>query len=189
VPSFLILCLFGCGTSDTANSTPARTPTKPVPTLSGKPIVGYRLKHPRWPVKAACGTVPMNVILERPVNEQELIDLALDLHARYPHTYFEILDDESRLRDFDQELDLANAEQRLGVSGVKALLASLKPWEQKHYLATIMLEAENNTFTWILEGADGHPTMANERICDLDAKTMSTPECVAAAADPHDNQR
>jgi hypothetical protein len=113
--------------------------------------------------------------VERPVSEQELIDLALDLHARYPNGYFEILDDQSRLTDFDLEGDLPNAERRLGSSGLKALLASLEPWEKKHFLATIALIAGNGGFKWELIGAD-------ERICDLDAKIMSTAECVAAVA-------
>jgi hypothetical protein len=124
----------------------------------------------------------MNVIVERPVNERELVDVALDLHARNPNTYFEILDDQSRLKDFDQVSDLASAERRLGASGVKALLASLKPWQDKHYLATIAFVAENGRFKWELLGADAHPTKANDYICDLDAKTLSTSECVAAAA-------
>jgi hypothetical protein len=156
--------------------------TTSVPMLSGNPVVAYHLKRSRWPVKAVCGTTSMNVIVDRPVSERELVDVALDLHARYPNTYFEILDDESRLRDFDQAGDLVNAKRLLGVSGVKALLASLKPWQEKHYLAAIALTAESVGFKWELFGSDAHPTKANEQICDLDTKTISTAECVAAAA-------
>ena len=123
----------------------------------------------------------MNVIIKRRVGEQELVDLALDLHTRYPHNYFEILDDQTRLRDFEQAADLVSAERRLGTSRLKALVDSLKPWEEKHWLATIGLFAEDGAFKWELVGADAHPAKANERICDLDAKTLSFSECVPAA--------
>ena len=172
------------GSSETSNTTGSHTVTTSVPTLSGKPVVAYHLKRPGWPAKAACGTTSMNVIVERPVSDQGLVDLALDLHARYPNTYFEILNDQSRLKDFDQLADFPNAERRLGASGLKALVASMKPWQKKHYLATIALIAENGRFKWMLLGSDAHPTKADAEICDLDAKIVSMPECIAAAKPP-----
>jgi len=124
----------------------------------------------------------MNAIVARPVNDEELVDVALDLHARNPNTYFEILDDPARLSDFDQLSDLARAERQLGASGVKALIASLKPWQAKHYLATIALTAEGGRFKWELLGGDAHPSKPNDYICDLDAKSIAASECVAAAS-------
>lgn len=152
------------------------------PRPSGNPVVAYTLKRPHWPVKLACGTRSMNVIVARPVNEQELIDLAFDLHTRYPDTAFEILDDESRLKDFDEAADLVSAEHRLGASALHALVDSLKPWQDRHYVAAISLLIDGGSFKWQLEGADGHPTRANEHICDLDQKIISPSECVAGAA-------
>lgn len=172
--------------SETRHESPhdAKALIASVPPPSGKPVVAYHLKRPRWPVKAACGTTSMNVIVERPVSDQELVDVALDLHARYPNTYFEILNDQSRLKDFDQLADFPNAERRLGASGLKALVASMKPWQKKHYLATIALIAENGRFKWTLLGSDAHPTKADAEICNLDAKTVSMPECIALAKPP-----
>jgi hypothetical protein len=134
-------------------------------------------------MKAICGTTSMNVIVERPVTDQELTDLALDLHARYPKTYFEVLDSETRIRDFDQLADLVRAARQLGEPRMKALIDSMKPWEKKHYLATIGIMAEEGgVFRWQLLGSAAHPTKADEPICYLDAKTISRSECVAAAS-------
>jgi hypothetical protein len=129
----------------------------------------------------------MNVIVDRAVSDQELIDLAFDLHARYPKTYFEILDSESRLKDFDQLNDLVRAARQIGEPRMKALIASMKPWQKKHYLATIAIIAEEGgVFRWQLMGSDAHPTKADEPICYLDGKIISRSECVSAASSASD---
>jgi hypothetical protein len=178
-----MLVTSGCGSSDSPDPNADSVVRSDVPARSGAQLVAYHLRNPQWPMKAACGTTSMNVIVERPVSDQELIDLALDLHARYPKTYFEILDSESRIKDFDQLADLVRAARQLGEPRLKALIASMKPWEEKHNLATIAIVAEEGgVLRWQLMGADAHPTKADERICYLDAKTISRSECVAAAS-------
>jgi hypothetical protein len=184
----VVLCIAvlagsGCGTGDTHGINVSPVVRSDVPMRSGSQLVAYRLRNPQWPMKAICGTTSMNIIVERSLTDQELIDLALDLHARYPKTYFEILDSELRIKDFDRLADLVGAARQLGEPRMKALIASMKPWEKKHYLATIAVIAEEGgVFRWQLIGSDAHPTKADERICYLDAKTIARSECIAAAS-------
>ena len=106
---------------------------RPVAKPSGKPILSYRLtpsdmrSFPHW----------VHVILQRPPTEEELTDLALELHAKYPDTRFHVSDDAAGLPRLDRVADNRN-------------LIFPEDWFLRHYFGMINVIQDGGRGKWRL---------------------------------------
>ncbi len=117
-----------------------------VPKPSGRPVVSYRL------VPSAMRRFPLwaHAVLWKPPTEQELIDLALELHAKYPETHFHICDDAAGLPQLDRVADDMN-------------LIFPEIWFQHHYFGMINVIDEGGYQQWRLVD----PKQNNKILADL----------------------
>lgn len=104
------------------------SPPSLLPKASGKPIVGGRFVR----TKFDRNTLWNHFVVKRHVTDQEIVDLAIDLHNRCPHSRIDILDDPSRLEDLDRYGDFPPD--------------SVQSWLHKHELATIYIVAEGKYY-------------------------------------------
>ena len=107
--------------------------TRPVAKPSGKPVLSYQLmrsamrRFPDWAY----------AVLRKPPTDEELIDLAIELHAKYPETHFHVCDDPSGLSQLDRAADNLN-------------LFFPENWYVRHYFGMINVIQDGGHRKWRL---------------------------------------
>jgi len=106
---------------------------QPLAKPSGKPVLSYQLmpsamrRFPNWAY----------AILRNPPTDEELIDLAIELHAKYPETHFHVCDDPSGLSQLDRASDNLN-------------LLFPEHWYVRHYFGMINMVQDGGYRKWRL---------------------------------------
>jgi hypothetical protein len=107
--------------------------TQPMAKPSGKPVLPYQLmrsamrRFPDWAY----------AILRKPPTDEELIDLAAELHAKYPQTHFHVCDDPGGLSQLDRASDNLN-------------LFFPENWYVRHYFGMINVIRDGGRRKWRL---------------------------------------
>ena len=107
--------------------------TRPVAKPSGKPVLPYQLmpsamrRFPDWAY----------AILRKPPTDEELIDLAIELHAKHPGAHFHVCDDTSGLAQLDRAADNFN-------------LLFPENWYMRHYFGMVNMIQDGGHLRWRL---------------------------------------
>ena len=109
---------------------------------SGRPIISYKLIATNEKLFVPDEGLRYAVISKRPTNE-ELIDLGVELHKKYPSSKFRIVDSTSGIKELDAFFDHP------------LTLKYPQAFASEHLFATVILWHQDEK--WELIGGDAHP--------------------------------
>lgn len=139
----------------TAVSSGSTTPSPAlaaVPKTSNAPVISYAVIAS----KQTTLDVPWAyAIVKHAPSNQQPIDLAFELHRRFPDTRFTILDDSSRVKELDLDFD----------SGTERVPQT---WSNAHDFAMLNTFFVDGKKKWRLVGDDANTTMSGKIITDLE---------------------
>lgn len=135
--------------SASAVSPTSQTPLK----RSNAPVMHYRVITSKQ--KRSSDTWAY-VVVGLPPTNQELVNLAFDLHQKFPKVRFQIYDDSSGLNAIDRNPD-ADMDKPFPYE-----------WRKAHYFGAIQKFKEPGGDKWQLEAGDANRSMNNEIIANLE---------------------